>query len=165
MKKKRGFWRELMLCPWTLFTTLENFLSKDIVSICYIIILILFSCLQTQSALSSEISSVAVFQQTPRVLTSVSAIRVGPTENLIKDSSSSSTTAFAFSVFVCAILSSLLVMSWSSSLEFEFHLHKLKAPLAISSYESRLVTFKSFLNVVSTGQKVIDIKWFLYQLN
>ena len=154
-----------MMCPWTLFTTLENFLSKDIVSICYIIILILFSCLQTQSALSSEISSVAVFQQTPRVLTSASAVRVGPTENFIKVLSSSLTTAFAFSVFVCAIFSSLFLMSWSSSLKFQFHLHKLKAPLAISSFESRLVKFKSFLNVVSTGQKVIDIKWFLYQLN
>ena len=85
---------------------------------------------------SNDISSVAVFQQTSRVLTSVSAVRVGPTENLIKDSSSSSTTAFAFSVFVRAILSFLFFMSWSSSLEFQFHLHKLKAPLAISSFES-----------------------------
>ena len=60
---------------------------------------------------SNDISSVAVFQQTSRVLTSVSAVRVGPTENLIKDSSSSSTTAFAFSVFVRAILSFLFFMS------------------------------------------------------
>ena len=111
IRKKGRFWRELVLCPRKLFTTLENFLSKDIVRICSIIILILFSCLQTQSAESNDISSVAVFQQTPRVLTSVSAVRVGPTENLIKDSSSSSTTAFVFSVFVCAILSSFLLMS------------------------------------------------------
>ena len=63
------------------------------------------------SAKSNEIASVAVFQQSPRVLTSVSAVRVGPTENLIKDLSSSSTTAFAFSVFVRAILSFLFFMS------------------------------------------------------
>ena len=43
---------------------------------------------------SNEISSVAVFQQTPRVLTSVSAVRATPTVDLIKDSSSSSTTEF-----------------------------------------------------------------------
>ena len=60
---------------------------------------------------SNEISSVAVFQQTPRVLTSVSAVRVGPTVDLIKDSSFSSTTEFALSVFVYATLSSFLLMS------------------------------------------------------
>ena len=52
------------------------------------------------SVKSNEISSVAVFQQTPRVLTSVSAVQVGPTVDLIKDLSSSSTTAFGFSVFI-----------------------------------------------------------------
>ena len=59
----------------------------------------------------NDISSVAVFQQIPRVLTSASAVRVGLTVDLIKDSSSSSTIAFGFSVFVYVTLSSLLLMS------------------------------------------------------
>ena len=63
------------------------------------------------SGKSNEISCVAVFQQTPRALTSVSAVQVGPTVDVIKDSSSSSTTAFGYTVFVCATLSSLLLMS------------------------------------------------------
>ena len=61
------------------------------------------------SVKSNEISSVAVFQQTPRVLTSVSAIQFGPTVDLIKDSSSSWTTEFDFSVFVCATFFLLVV--------------------------------------------------------
>ena len=63
------------------------------------------------SVKSNDISSVAVFQKIPRVLTGASAVRVGPTVDLIKDPSSSSTTAFGFSVFVYATLSSLLLMS------------------------------------------------------
>ena len=63
------------------------------------------------SVKSNEISPVEVFQQTQRVLTSISAVRVGATVDFIKDSSSSSTTAFGFSVFVCATLSSLLLMN------------------------------------------------------
>ena len=56
------------------------------------------------SVKSNDISSVAV-------LTGASAVRVGQTVDLIKDSSSPSTSAFGFSVFAYAALSSLLLMS------------------------------------------------------
>ena len=104
--------------------------SSDLLVAC-----ILFADL-ISSVKSNDISSVAVFQKMPRVLTGASAVRVGPTVDLIKDLSSPSTTAFGFSVFAYATVSSLLLMSWSSSREFEFHFRKLKVLFTSSSFDS-----------------------------